>query len=674
MEWGSDGLLKDRGLVSILLGRTRPIDMNTIAHFKLLLLSACLSLLAGCGGGSGGCGGASVGALGSLVCGSSAANQPPTAQIAAPAAVTVRTPVTFDGTGSKDPDGQALTYRWELVAKPVGSEASLSDITTPKAAITPDVPGAYTVRLTVSDGKADSAIASYTVTAARINNAPLAKAGEDITAINGAEVVLNGTGSSDPDGDLINYRWALATKPAGSMAQLGGSQTPRPFFTPDVSGSYVLSLVTSDGALSSAMAFVTVTAGAANVAPTAVATGPTSVVLVGSRVTLDGSASVDPNGDMLRYNWRWVSRPLDSLAVLGFDTTARPEFVPDQPGDYVVGLVVSDGRINGSERNVTVRVARTATPSVSAGVNQSVLVGSTIELDGSGAAVGSASGVNASLLSYLWTLVSRPELTAGAVGPSIANAASIKAQFIPDAAGTYVFRLTVTDSQGNRSSDIISVRVSQRNAPPVANAGGNKTAFVGETVMMDAGGSRDANPGDVLRYAWQLISSPTLPAASAAKLSPAGNAAGTTSSSKVVAFTPDVPGTYVLGLVVNDGIDSSEMSLATITVRANNQAPRAVVTGRNTGVVGSVITFDGRSSTDDASVQLLTYSWRLEIKPKDSTLVLRDSTLSVLALIPDQPGEYVLRLQVDDGSLKSQDEPFVFTVTPRPTGGAGTGG
>jgi hypothetical protein len=603
-----------------------------------------------------------------LVCGdSSAANQVPVALITAPVSATVGTSVMLDGTGSRDPDGHSLTYRWEVVTRPAGSQAALSNASSAKPVFVSDVQGSYSFRLVVNDGKADSSPATVMVTATRANQAPLAKAGEDITAVNGVEVVLNGTGSSDPDGDLIVYRWAFATRPAGSMATLTGANTPRPSFTPDVTGSYVVSLSVSDNTLSSAPAFTTVTSGSANVPPTAVATGPASVVLVGARITLDGSASVDPNGDLMRYSWRWISRPVNSLAVLGFETSARPEFVPDQAGDYVVGLIVSDGRATSAERTVTVRAARTATPTASAGQSQSVVVGSTIVLDGSASGSGDA---NSSLLSYLWSLVSRPESGAGNA-PRIVNEDSIRAQYVPDVAGTYIFRLMVTDSQGNRTSDIVSVRVGQRNAAPIADAGGDRSAMVGTPVVLDGGASRDAN-GDPLTYAWQLVSSPTTPQASTARLSP--SAGGTASTARTVSITPDVPGTYVLALTVNDGTVNSDVSLATITVRAVNQAPKAKILGPSTGVVGSVLTYDSRTSEDDGPAQLLTFQWRLEIKPTNSTLELREPKLPVQAFIPDQPGQYVLRLMADDGALKSAEEVLVITVSPRPTGGTGSGG
>ena len=145
------------------------------------------------------------------------------------------------------------------------------------------------------------------------------------------------------------------------------------------------------------------------------------------------------------------------------------------------------------------------------------------------------------------------------------------------------------------------------------------------------------------------------------------------STSHPGSITPDQPGTSVVALVVNDGTDSSDTALVTITVRAVNQAPVAVITGAAgttvsagtaTGTVGTVMTFDGRSSTDDGPAQLLTYRWRLELKPAASTLQITEPNLAVITLRPDQPGQYVLRLQVDDGSLRSADVPLVIVVNP----------
>jgi hypothetical protein len=115
-----------------------------------------------------------------------------------------------------------------------------------------DVPGVYTVALTVSDGSLTSAADQLTITVATGNLPPLANAGPDQTVTTGQVVTLNGTGSSDPNGDPLTYSWCLRGRPQGSTATLNGANTARPTFTPDVAGSYVLCLTVNDGQAGSA--------------------------------------------------------------------------------------------------------------------------------------------------------------------------------------------------------------------------------------------------------------------------------------------------------------------------------------------------------------------------------------------------------------------------------------
>lgn len=92
-----------------------------------------------------------------------------------------------------------------------------------------------------------------------VNRAPIAMAGAAQVALMGAVVTLDGSGSSDPDGNTITYDWTLTSKPAGSAATLTGSTTARPSFRADKDGAYALTIRVSDGALS-AQATVSVTA------------------------------------------------------------------------------------------------------------------------------------------------------------------------------------------------------------------------------------------------------------------------------------------------------------------------------------------------------------------------------------------------------------------------------
>jgi hypothetical protein len=91
------------------------------------------------------------------------------------------------------------------------------------------------------------------------NQEPVADAGTDQAVDTGMEVTLDGSGSSDPDGDPITYSWSLVV-PGGSAAVLSGADTDAPTFTSDVDGDYVATLIVNDGELDSDPDSVTVTA------------------------------------------------------------------------------------------------------------------------------------------------------------------------------------------------------------------------------------------------------------------------------------------------------------------------------------------------------------------------------------------------------------------------------
>jgi len=189
-------------------------------------------------------------------------NRPPVADAGPdPDPVIVGNPVTLDGSGSFDPDGDAITFLWSITSAPAGSVAVIGASTTAHPTLTPDRDGTFVLWLTVSDGSL-SDLDAVTVVArdASVNRPPLADAGPDRSTVVGVPATLDGSGSSDPDGDPISFQWTLVQRPAGSGAALLGDTTSAPSLTPDVAGEYAARLVVSDGTLSSAPDVALVTA------------------------------------------------------------------------------------------------------------------------------------------------------------------------------------------------------------------------------------------------------------------------------------------------------------------------------------------------------------------------------------------------------------------------------
>ncbi len=94
------------------------------------------------------------------------------------------------------------------------------------------------------------------------NNSPIANAGSDQkVAAAGMPVTLDGSGSTDPDGNSLTYSWSFEARPVGSIATLSSSIVSKPTFTPDKAGAYVLSLFVNDGMTNSNPAYVTIRAG-----------------------------------------------------------------------------------------------------------------------------------------------------------------------------------------------------------------------------------------------------------------------------------------------------------------------------------------------------------------------------------------------------------------------------
>ena len=548
--------------------------------------------------------------------------------------------VTLDGSSSSDVDGDPLTFFWTLSTIPAGSAAALSDPTAVMPDFEVDLPGTYVVELVVDDGSANSLPDTVTITTQ--NSAPVADAGPDETVFVTETVTLDGSGSSDVDGDPLTFSWSLTTVPVGSTAVLSGPAAVMPSFEVDLPGTYVAQLIVDDGIESSPADTVTITT--QNSAPIADA-GPDQTVFVTDTVTLDGSGSSDVDGDPLTFSWSLSTVPAGSSAVLSDPTAVMPTFVVDLSGAYVAQLIVNDGTVDSLPDTVTITTLNSA-PVADAGPDQTVFVTDTVTLDGSG-----SSDVDGDPLSFSWSFTSVP---AGSTS-ILDDPTAVMPTFVVDLPGIYVAQLIVND--GSEDSPPDTVTITTENSAPVADAGPDQTVFVTDTVTLDGGGSSDVD-GDPLTFSWSLTAVP--PGSAAALDDPSG---------VMPSFVADLPGTYVAQLMVNDGILDSPAD--TVTITTQNSAPVADAGPDQTVFVTDTVQLDG-SGSSDVDGDPLTFSWSLTAVPAGSSATLSDPTAVNPSFTADRFGTYVAQLIVNDGSLDSDpDEVVITTQNSRPVADTG---
>jgi len=250
--------------------------------------------------------------------------------------VVKNTPVTLDGSGSYDPEGEEITYRWSAP-----EDIVLSDTTAIYPTFTAPVVDsveAYTIILIVNDGQWDSDPDPVVITVVTINTPPVADAGEDQTVEKFSEVTLTGSGSYDTTSTgVLNYSW---TAPLG--IDLSDETIEKPtFIAPDIdiTTDYMITLTVDDGDATSAQDTVVITV--LGNSPPVSDPGVDQVVAGGAFVTLDGSDSYDPEGSELTYLW---TVPPD--INLSDETSISPTFTApnvDVSTYFTFSLTVNDG-------------------------------------------------------------------------------------------------------------------------------------------------------------------------------------------------------------------------------------------------------------------------------------------------------------------------------------------
>ncbi len=493
-------------------------------------------------------------------------NAAPTANAGPDQIVAEGDTVTLDGSDSSDPENETLTYAWTQTS---GKTVTLSNATTASPSFTAPTQlaanAALVFSLTVSDGANTSTADTVTITVtAGTNDKPTANAGADQTVDEGDTVTLDGSGSSDPEGEALTYAWSQTS---GETVTLSNATTASPSFTAPTQlaadAALVFSLTVTDArnlASTADTVTITVTAGT-NDAPTANA-GADQTVAEGDTVTLDGSGSSDPENETLTYAWTQTSGEtvtLSNAATASPTFTAPTQLVADAA--LVFSLTVTDARNAASTADtvtITVTAGTNDKPTANAGADQTVAEGASVTLDGSG-----SSDPEGETLTYAWSQTSGETVS---LSDSTAASPTFTAPTQLTADERLVFSLTVTDARNAASTaDTVTITVTAgTNDAPTANAGPDQTVSEGATVTLDGSASSDPE-GETLSYAWFQTSGQTVTL----------NGANTASPTFTAPTELTADAALVFSLTVTDARNAASTA-DTVTVTAGtNDAPTA---------------------------------------------------------------------------------------------------
>ena len=266
------------------------------------------------------------------------------------------------------------------------------------------------------------------------------------------------------------------------------------------------------------------------------------------RVALDGSRTVDLDGQRLEFSWTVLRAPAGSAVGVENPDALKTHFTPDLAGDYLIELEVTDS-MGGVSRDTVTFSTGNLPPVAHAGSDLTGEVGQLVYLDAE-----RSYDFDNDVLAYQWTLIEQPsDSLATLVNPSASSSS-----LVMDTEGDYRIELKVKDrSHTSQGSELV---LSTYNSAPVANAGRGRVVGPNSTIVFDSTRSSDFDL-DALSYHWSVLSAPE---------NYRGGFSNATTDSPSLKLGE--AGQYLVQLVVDDGVAVSNPATAMIEVRADRLA------------------------------------------------------------------------------------------------------
>jgi hypothetical protein len=381
--------------------------------------------------------------------------------------ITITLPVsstTLNGSGSTDADGTITNYTWTWISGP--ASYTFANAAAASTGLSNLVQGTYVFRLTVRDDDGATSTDDVTVTVNAAppppNQAPVSNAGNNISiTLPTNSTTLNGNGSTDADGTITNYTWSWISGPTSYT--LANATSVSTALSNLVQGTYIFRLTIRDDDGATAVDDITVIVNpappAANQPPIANAGIDITITLPINATVLNGTASSDPDGNIISYRWSRVMGPI-SYAFGNATTSATVVNILVQ-GTYVFRLTVTDnsGNTDTDDVHVFVKPATVPPPAVNQPPVANAGTDIILYLPQNSTTVngGYSTDPDGLISTYEWKQLNGPSQAA------MTDKANPSVDLSDLMMGEYEFELKVMDSHGASAKDTVKVTVKNRN-------------------------------------------------------------------------------------------------------------------------------------------------------------------------------------------------------------------